>query len=123
MLQFYLRAAGLSLAWIGSGRFVFAHDLSDDDFAVIASRFVAAASTMEADGLFWCAEGQTGRSVRRRVLRELAHATAREVWGVVQGEAATMPNQPTPRVVAGADEKTTGGSATVAPDGELWSAK
>jgi len=32
MLQFYLRAEGLSLSWIGTGRYIFSHDLSDADF-------------------------------------------------------------------------------------------
>ena len=32
MLQYYLRAQGLSMSWIGTGRFVFSHDLEDERF-------------------------------------------------------------------------------------------
>ncbi|HEX4509579.1 MAG TPA: glutamate-1-semialdehyde 2,1-aminomutase, partial [Burkholderiaceae bacterium] len=32
MLQFYLRAHGLALSWVGSGRIIFTIDLGDADF-------------------------------------------------------------------------------------------
>jgi glutamate-1-semialdehyde 2,1-aminomutase len=71
MLQFYLRAAGLSMSWIGTGRFIFSHDLGDSDFEEIASRFVAAATAMRADGWWWEDATLTQRSIQRRVLGEL----------------------------------------------------
>ena len=40
MLQYYLRAAGLSLSWVGTGRFIFSHNYTDDDFAEVAERIV-----------------------------------------------------------------------------------
>jgi glutamate-1-semialdehyde 2,1-aminomutase len=40
MFQFYLRAAGLALPWVGSGRLIFSHDYTDADFAAVADRFV-----------------------------------------------------------------------------------
>jgi glutamate-1-semialdehyde 2,1-aminomutase len=71
MFQYYLRAEGLSLSWIGTGRMVFSHDLSDDDFARITDRFVDAAEAMRADGWWWREAALTNRQIKRRVLWEL----------------------------------------------------
>src|SRR5262249_27521997 len=71
MLQYYLRAEGLALSWIGTGRFIFSHDLTERDFEEIALRFVRAAETMKADGWWWSNPALTNRSIRRRVLGEM----------------------------------------------------
>jgi glutamate-1-semialdehyde 2,1-aminomutase len=71
MLQFYLRAEGLALSWVGTGRLIFSLNYRDEDFAAVADRFVAAAHAMREDG--WWARGPavTRRTLRRRVLREM----------------------------------------------------
>jgi glutamate-1-semialdehyde 2,1-aminomutase len=74
LLQFYLRAHGLALSWVGTGRLIFSHDYTDEDFAAVADRFVAAAAEMHEAGWWWTAPEATNRSIRRRVLRELLHA-------------------------------------------------
>jgi glutamate-1-semialdehyde 2,1-aminomutase len=74
MFQYYLRAEGLALAWIGTGRFIFSHDTSDATFQAVSDRFVAAASAMRRDGFWWHAAELTNRSIKRRVLRELVSA-------------------------------------------------
>jgi glutamate-1-semialdehyde 2,1-aminomutase len=71
MLQYYLRADGLALSWIGTGRLIFSLNYTDPDFAAVAERFVRAAGAMERDGWWWCAPGATNRSIRRAVLREM----------------------------------------------------
>jgi glutamate-1-semialdehyde 2,1-aminomutase len=71
MLQYYLRAEGLALSWIGTGRLIFSLNYSDADFDAVADRFVAAARTMRDDGWFWCAPAANNRSIRRRILREM----------------------------------------------------
>jgi glutamate-1-semialdehyde 2,1-aminomutase len=76
MLQYYLRAEGLSLAWIGTGRFVFSHDLSEGDFDAIADRIVAAAGAMRADGYWWRSDAVTNRAIKRQIFRELVTAKA-----------------------------------------------
>ncbi len=76
MLQYYLRAQGLALSWIGSGRLIFAHDLTDDDFREISDRFVAAATAMQADGWWSAPLALTNRGIKRRVLREMLSAVA-----------------------------------------------
>jgi glutamate-1-semialdehyde 2,1-aminomutase len=71
MLQYYLRAEGLALSWVGTGRFIFCLNLSDSDFSAIADRFVAAARAMKRDGWWWSDAGLTDASIRRRVAREM----------------------------------------------------
>jgi glutamate-1-semialdehyde 2,1-aminomutase len=71
MLQFYLRAEGLALSWIGTGRFIFSLNYTEADFLAVADRFVAAARAMREDGWWWESASLTNRSIRRRVLREM----------------------------------------------------
>ena len=70
MLQFYLRAEGLALSWVGSGRLIFSLNYSDTDFEEVVRRFVAAAEAMRADG-WWDAPVLTDQSIRRGILREM----------------------------------------------------
>jgi glutamate-1-semialdehyde 2,1-aminomutase len=74
MFQYYLRAAGLSLSWIGSGRFIFSHDLTDDDFEQIADRFVRAAQAMQEDGWWWTDAALTETAIKRRLMKEIVNA-------------------------------------------------
>ena len=53
MLQYYLRAEGLALSWVGTGRLIFSLNYTDADFAEVANRFVAAAEKMKQDGWWW----------------------------------------------------------------------
>ena len=71
MLQYYLRAQGLALSWVGTGRFIFSLNYSAADFAAVAELFVAAAQAMEADGWWWEAPGQSNKTIRRGILREM----------------------------------------------------
>ncbi len=84
MLQYYLRAEGLALSWIGTGRLIFSLDYSDADFEAVAERFVAAARATERDGWWWCDPSATNKSVRRRILKEMiAHR-----WANLRGRAS-----------------------------------
>jgi len=71
MLQFYLRAQGLRLSWVGTGRFIFSLDYSDADFQAVAERFLAAAQAMKADGFWWSSPALTNKAIKRRILREM----------------------------------------------------
>jgi glutamate-1-semialdehyde 2,1-aminomutase len=89
MFQYYLRAEGLMLSWIGTGRFIFSHDLKDSDFDEITDRFVAAARGMQADGWWWNGAELTNKTIRRRVLRELINASL----GRVPSDQTTDPSE------------------------------
>jgi glutamate-1-semialdehyde 2,1-aminomutase len=74
MLQYYLRAEGLALSWVGTGRLIFSLDYDDAAFAEVVDRFVAAVRAMQADGWWWQAPGVTDKALRRQVLRETLRA-------------------------------------------------
>jgi len=74
MFQYYLRAQGLSLSWIGTARLIFSLNYSDADFAAVADRVEAAAEAMRRDGWWWQNPALTNKAIRRRILRELLQA-------------------------------------------------
>jgi glutamate-1-semialdehyde 2,1-aminomutase len=71
MLQFYLRAQGLALSWVGTGRFIFSLNYTEADFQAVADKFLAAARAMKADGFWWSDPSLTNKSIKRTVLREI----------------------------------------------------
>jgi len=71
MLQFYLRAQGLALSWVGTGRFIFSLNYSDADFDAVADKFLAAARAMQADGFWWSSPTLTDKTIKRKILREM----------------------------------------------------
>ena len=74
MLQYYLRAEGLALSWVGTGRLIFRIDLPDDAFTEISRRIATAAVAMHRDGWWWSAPGLTNQAIRRRVRLETLRA-------------------------------------------------
>jgi glutamate-1-semialdehyde 2,1-aminomutase len=71
MLQYYLRAEGLALSWVGTGRLIFSLNYSEADFAAAADRFIAATRAMKADGWWWSNPALTNKSIKRAVLKEM----------------------------------------------------
>jgi glutamate-1-semialdehyde 2,1-aminomutase len=74
MFQYYLRAEGLALSWVGTGRFIFPMDYTDSDFEAVAARILAAASRMSSEGWWWSDPTLTNKSIKRRVLKEMLRA-------------------------------------------------
>lgn len=71
MFQFYLLDQGLLLSWVGSGRMIFSHNWTDEDFELFSTRFIQAARAMQADG--WWHTGpacDSNKKIQRRVLKE-----------------------------------------------------
>ena len=74
LLQYYLKAEGLALSWVGSGRMIFSLAYREEDFQAVADRFVAAAQAMVRDGWWWDGSALENKGIRRQILREmLAH--------------------------------------------------
>jgi glutamate-1-semialdehyde 2,1-aminomutase len=77
MLQYYLRAEGLALSWVGTGRLIFSLNYTEAEFETVADRFVTAAKMMQHDGWWWSHPATTNKSIKRRILREIvAHRFA-----------------------------------------------
>ena len=71
MLQYYLRAEGLALSWIGTGRLIFSLNYTDRDFTAVSERFLAACRAMQQDGWWWIGDRAANSSIKRRILWEM----------------------------------------------------
>lgn len=76
LLQFYLRAQGLALSWVGTGRIVWSLDYQEADIEVVYRRFEAACSAMRADG--WWDGAAPAAQLKRRMIAELFDALRRK---------------------------------------------
>jgi glutamate-1-semialdehyde 2,1-aminomutase len=106
MLQYYLRSEGLMMSWIGTGRFIFSHDLQDTDYKDIVERFVAAARAMQADGWWWRDAALTEKSIRRRLLKELITASLLRA----PSDPTTAPSEAKPATCSTSSRRETGPS-------------
>ncbi|WP_409999099.1 aminotransferase class III-fold pyridoxal phosphate-dependent enzyme [Bradyrhizobium sp. SZCCHNPS1003] len=77
MLQYYLRAEGLALSWVGTGRLIFSLNYTDADFAEVTRRFVMAAEKMKQDGWWWNDGTLTNKTIKRQILKEMLGAVVR----------------------------------------------
>ena len=76
MYQYYLRAEGLALSWVGTGRCLFSLDFTPEQYAQTQRALVAAAEKMRDDGWWWdgSAEGEeplTSKAISSMVAKEL----------------------------------------------------
>ena len=71
LLQYYLRAEGLSLSWIGTGRFIFSHNYTQADFDEVADRIVRACRQMRDDAWWRQPSGASNKAIRKAVFREI----------------------------------------------------
>jgi len=74
MLQFYLRAQGLALSWVGTGRFIFSLNYTDADFDEVVNRMIKGAQEMQRDGWWWNNPMLSNKLIKRRILKELLNA-------------------------------------------------
>ena len=71
MFQYYLRAEGLALSWVGTGRLIFSLNYTEADYQAVADRFVAAAEAMRQGGWWWEDPLASNKKIKRRILREM----------------------------------------------------
>jgi glutamate-1-semialdehyde 2,1-aminomutase len=74
MFQYYLRAAGIALSWVGTGRLIFSLNYTAAEFAEVADRILSAARAMQEDGWWWAQPQLTNKSIKRRLLKEMIQA-------------------------------------------------
>jgi glutamate-1-semialdehyde 2,1-aminomutase len=83
MLQYYLRAAGLALSWVGTGRLIFSLNHDETSFAEVEARFVSAAAAMMRDGWWWedpaLPPAARAKALARRLRGELLRAALRRI--------------------------------------------
>src|SRR4029077_17753911 len=66
MFQYYLRAEGLALSWVGTARLIFSLTYSDSEVDEVPARVVAAAEAMQRDGWWWPGPELTNTAIRQR---------------------------------------------------------
>jgi glutamate-1-semialdehyde 2,1-aminomutase len=73
LLQYYLRAEGVTLSWVGTGRCLSSMDFTSDDYCDLGLKLVAAATQMKADGWWLTAEEHPQREQRMkaRLMRDM----------------------------------------------------
>jgi glutamate-1-semialdehyde 2,1-aminomutase len=79
LLQYYLRAQGVTLSWVGTGRCMTSLDFKANDYLELENKLVNAARQMKADG-WWLSEvEQPGRDkvMRSNLIREMLGSIVR----------------------------------------------
>ncbi len=76
LLQYYLRAAGVNLSWVGTGRCMFNLDFSDDDLRDLTAAIIEAATCMRADK-WWLDDHEhpnRARDIKSQITRDMVAA-------------------------------------------------
>ncbi|HUL73261.1 MAG TPA: aminotransferase class III-fold pyridoxal phosphate-dependent enzyme [Vicinamibacterales bacterium] len=74
LLQYYLRAQGITLSWVGTGRCLVSMDFTDADYLALQAKLTEAVGRMKRDG-WWLTREEfphKERSMKRRLVRDLA---------------------------------------------------
>jgi glutamate-1-semialdehyde 2,1-aminomutase len=73
LLQYYLRAEGVTLSWVGTGRCLSSMDFTDADYQDLRAKLLNAAHQMKCDGWWLTAAEYPGRekTMRARLIREM----------------------------------------------------
>jgi glutamate-1-semialdehyde 2,1-aminomutase len=74
MFQYYLRAQGLALSWVGTGRLIFSLNYTDADFAQVCDRMLLAAAAMQRDGWWWADSALDNKAIKRSIMKEMLQA-------------------------------------------------
>ena len=74
MFQYYLKAEGIALSWVGTGRLIFSLNFSDQDFNAVLKCFISAAEKMQKDGWWWKNPEMSNKTIKRSILREMFNA-------------------------------------------------
>ena len=82
LFQYYLRAEGVTLSWVGTGRCLISMDFTADDYQELQRNVLSAAASMQRDGWWLTEEQQPGREKTMR-----AHLLWEMVGSLIQAPA------------------------------------
>jgi glutamate-1-semialdehyde 2,1-aminomutase len=73
LLQYYLRAEGVTLSWVGTGRCLSSMDFTAEDYAALEKKLLRASRAMKNDGWWPTTQEYPGREkiMRNRLIREV----------------------------------------------------
>ena len=73
LLQYYLRAEGVTLSWVGTGRCLSSLDFMEEDYRELQIKLLNAAQKMQSDGWWLTQQEHPGRdkSMRMRLMWEM----------------------------------------------------
>lgn len=74
MFQFYLKKQNLLLSWIGSGRFIFNHRFTDEEFNQVSQGIIKAAVEMKQAGWWWADDKLTNKAINRQMMKAMIKA-------------------------------------------------
>ena len=78
MFQYYMRAEGLALSWVGTGRCLFSLDFTENQYQEVSTAIVKAARRMKQDGWWWIGENSnnplTGTQISKQMTKEIIMA-------------------------------------------------
>jgi glutamate-1-semialdehyde 2,1-aminomutase len=74
MLQYYLRAEGIALSWVGSGRLIFSLNYTEEEFSQVLHRFVTAGRKMLDAGWWWQPSAAQLKLAQRQLLTDMLRA-------------------------------------------------
>ena len=79
LLQYYLRAEGVTLSWVGTGRCLCSMDFTGDDYAALQGKLFDAASRMKTDGWWLTLDEHPERDsqMRKRLMKEVIGSLVR----------------------------------------------
>ncbi len=93
MYQFYLKAAGISLSWVGSGRVIMSHNFTDEDFEGVVKAFVDAGQAMKNDGWLWHNPQLSNKQIKRQLLKEMIRARLPFLDRFMSGHSRALDNR------------------------------
>lgn len=89
MLQFYLRANGLELSWLGTGRFIMSFDYTDEEVDQVIELFIESATQMKNDAWWWQSPALTNQSIKQQFLKDMLSASFPSLRKWIGGRAPT----------------------------------
>jgi glutamate-1-semialdehyde 2,1-aminomutase len=74
LLQYYLRAEGVTLSWVGTGRCLSSMDFTAEDYGALGEKLLRASQAMKSDGWWPTTQEypERERVMRTRLIREMA---------------------------------------------------